>query len=522
MYKLKNIDENIKYYMNTNNSVLYIYNINTNNINMVYSNDFNAIKIEVIKIEKEKETIKKEDIKTIIKNENDFIEIVKVISSTTKQEGYFKEYDNKTKLETNYLNIYLNSTRFIESQKNNKYKIDNNNNILTIFEKECNTIYKLFKNLFYNENDIILTNFLNWLSYCSFNDKRQDIIFLFKGKNEEEQGQGSGKGVLRELLEHLFNGLVCSVSNETYNDKFNSELLNKKIVIFDEVNMKTLKYDKLKDITGNSKLRIENKGKDALIVDNVSSWLLFTNLPSLENKIKIDDRRTFIIQPNPKNGSLKKEIIDLYFNKDFNSFRNKLLSEVNNFIHILGLLPQRVKTPLELQTQSHFEYFNVKKTLIDINNIIDIFIVDSKKIVFIDFLKELELLGDISKEQYNNIKYFLEHNFYYQNVFETIFNICQTHKIGNIKNNDSERNIIKIIKDTLLTKDYELYTIETKFKDIKGDRKTLRKKNCIRKKTIDKKEQNLINTKLKNMIIESQKKDMIIESQKGWLDSIPN
>ena len=504
MYKLKNKDTNIKYYMNTNNSVLYIYNIKKNRIDYIYSNDFSANKLEVIFENDKKFEEKKEDIKSILRSENDFIQVVKVIASTTKEQGYFKEYDTNTNIETHYLNIYLNSILFIESKKNNKYKIDDNNNLFSIFEKECNTIYLLLKNLFYKESDLVLSNFLNWLSYAAFNDNRQDIIFLFKGKSEEEQGQGSGKGVLRELLDNMFNGLVCSVSNETYNDKFNSELLNKKIVIFDEVNFKTLKYDKLKDITGNSKLRVENKGKDAIVVDNVSSWLLFKNLPSLENKIKIDDRRTFIIEPNPKNGSLKNDIIDKLFSKDFNSFRNKLFSEIDNFIHILGLLPGKPKSPLEIQTQAHFEYFNVKKTLIDIGNIEDIFLNKNKKIIFIDFLKELELLGDISKSKYINIKYFLEHNFYYQNVFEVIFDICQSHKIAGIKNNDSERHIIKNIKDILLSKDYEFYTIETKFNDYYNKKTTLRKKNCIRESITDKMQQKNINNKLKSMVIANQ------------------
>jgi hypothetical protein len=506
MYKLKNVDINIKYYMNTNNTVLYIYNIKLNKVSMIYSSDFSANKLGIIFENDKKYEEKTEDIKTIIKSENDFIQVVKVIASTTKKQGYFKEYDTTTNIETHYLNVYLNSILFIESKKNNKYKIDNNNSLFSIFEKECNTIYLLLKNLFYKESDLVLSNFLNWLSFSAFNDEKQDVIWLFKGKSEEEQGQGAGKGVLRELLDNMFNGLVCSVSNETYNDSFNSELLNKKIVIFDEVNFKTLKYDKLKDVTGNVKLRIENKGKDSIVVDNVSSWLLFKNLPSLENKIKIDDRRTFIIEPNPKNGSLKNDIIDKLFSKDFNSFRNKLFSEIDNFIHILGLLPGKPKSPLEIQTQAHFEYFNVKKTLVDIGNIEDIFLNENKKIIFIDFLKELELLGDISKSKYINLKYFLEHNFYYQNIFEVVFEICQSYKIAGIKNNDSERHIIKNIKDILLSKDYELYTINTTFKDFQGNKKQLKRKNCMRKKEIDKVQQKNINEKLKSMIIEQQKK----------------
>lgn len=505
MYKLKNPNENIKYFINTNGSVLYIYNTKVNKVNMVYSNKFGASKIEVIKITKDNTIEKNEDIKTILKDDNDFIEVVEVIASTNQQQGYFKEFDKHTNIETNYLNIYLNSVKFIEARNNNKFKIDKDNSLISILENQTPTILLLLRNLFDNENDMIFINFINYLNVVAFQNNRQDVMWLFKGTNEDEQGQGSGKGVLRDLLNIMFNGLTCSVSNETYNDKFNSELLNKKIVIFDEINFKTLKYDKLKDITGNSTLRIENKGKDAIIVDNVSSWFLFTNGHSLDSKIKIDDRRTFIINPTPKNGSLKREIIDKLFHKDYKSFENKLFSEIENFIHILALVPGKVKTPLEIQSKAHQSYFNVKKTLVDIGNIIDVFSNEEKKNIFIDFMRELYLVGDIEKSRYINLSYFLKNKFYYQNIFEVVFEISQEHKICNVKPSDKQKSTIKVIKDMLQHKEYELYSINTSIK-VNDMRQSLKMRNCLRPKSFTKKDQNNINAKLKSIIIEQSQK----------------
>ncbi len=502
LYKLQKVEVNTKYYINTNKTVLYTYNVDKNHITMTYSSDFAASKMLVIEVKKDEEVKKSETIENILKSDNDFITTVIVIASTTKNTGFFTETNEDTGITTNYLNVYLNSVTFKEAKNNNKFNLKNNT-IFELIEKECPSINYLINNIFYYEKDIVKLNFLNWLNVIGFKDTKQDVLFLFQGKSIEKDGQGAGKGVLRDLLSKMFSGLICSVSNESYCDKFNSELLNKKVVFFDEVDFKRLKYEKLKDVTGNSKLRIESKGKDAIVVDNVSSWLLFKNPPELYGKINSNDRRTFIINSNSEiNNSLIELVIKPFYGGDYKSYENKLFSEVNNFIHILSLLPGKVKTPLELQTQGHYDYFNVKKTLVDIQDIKDIFNTNSKKTIFLEFLNELQLLGDIQKGSYINLKYFLERDFYYQNVFEKIFEICQEHKIANIKFNDSCRNIVKNIKDYLCDNGYEIYEIDTKL-NINGSVKKLQKKGCVRLKTYTKEDQKNINQKLKMMILEN-------------------
>jgi len=502
MITLQSPNENIKYFLNPNSSILYIYNIEQHKVNLIYSNDFKANSLPVIEQTKSKSINRMMNIQDIVREDNDFIDVVKVIASTTKTEGNFAEFDEDTGIATNYLNIYLNSKTFQDAAADNYYSINDTNNLVELLENETSTIYMLLKNLFHNERDEVLINFLNYLHTISFTDNKQDVMFLFKGTTEEHQGQGAGKGVFRDLLSKMFSGLVCSVSNETYNDKFNSELLNKKIVIFDELDFKSLKYSKLKDITGSGTLRIENKGKDALVVVNVSSWFLFSNDDDLQGKIKADDRRTFIIHPNPKNGSLKTEIIDIFYNGDFRYFQDCLFSEIENFIHIISLAIGKVKTPLELRTEAHKSYFSANNfNLTHIKKFDDIFLKKNSKNKYIEFLEELKNLKDISSEKFERTKFYLNSDFYFQEMLQDIFETCQSFQIGNVKKTDKGRVMIKELKDELLKNEYELFNLDTTYTADKV-KKRIKHNGCIRKKDTSKEEQRAINKKIKSFHIQ--------------------
>jgi len=494
MITLQNPENHIKYFLNTNSSILYTFNTNTNTIELTHSNAFKASNMSVNNADGDDVEL---SIDKIIKEDNNFIEVVNVIASTTKEAGNFSETSQTTNISTNYLNIYLNAEIFLNALNNNNYTLNHEDNLIELMEHETPTIYKLIKNLFHDENNEVILNFLRYLNKVAFTDQKQDIMFLFMGKTEEKQGQGAGKGVLRDLFFKLFSNLICSVSNETYNDKFNSELLNKKIVIFDEIDFKSLKYSKLKDITGSGTLRIENKGKDALIVPNVSSWLLFTNESDLCNKIKMADRRTFIINPNPTNESLKTEIIDTYYNSDFNLFNASLEEELTSFIHIISLATNNVKTPIHLRTNAHTKYFSENNfNLKNINSIDDIFLKKISKKKFIDFLEELKNLSEISEIKFMEIKFYLTNNFYTLEVFEFIFNTCLKYQIAEIKNEKKKRMVIKNLKDSLLNNDYETYIIDTSF-TYNNQKIRVKKKGCIRPSNFTKKEQKEVNRYIK-------------------------
>jgi len=499
MITLQNPDENIKYFLNANSTIFYTYNVDAHSVILDYSSDFETKDLNIIK----KGVRKSIPIEAIIKEDNDFIKKVKIIASTTKREGYFTEFDALTGITTHYLNIYLNSIIFQNALTDNHYSITCEENLIELLENEAPTTYRLLRNLFHSENDEVLINFLNYLNVISFTDNKQDVMWLFKGTTKDKEGQGAGKGVLRDLLLMIFSGLVCSVSNDSYKEKFNAELLNKKVVIFDELDLKTLRYSKLKDITGSGTLRIENKNKDALIVPNVSSWLLFTNEDNLRDKIRANDRRTFIIHPNPTNDSLKRDVIDTYYDGDFSHFKDCLFGEIENFIHIISLASGKVRTPLELRTEAHKSYFSDSRySLTDIQHFNDIFLNRNSKRKFIEFLEELKNLNDISEKKFDRMKFYLNTGFYFQDVLQDVFNICQQHQVGDIRRQDKSRVAIKALKDELIKQDHEYFNLDTSF-TYQKEKRRIKHNSCIRVKDTSKEAQKEINKQMKSFYIQN-------------------
>ena len=503
MITLQHPDENIKYFLNGNGSILYIYTIELNKIELIYSDKFKTKRLAVIETIKNQEKRKKMTIDEIVKSKKHFIEQVDVIASTIQQEGNFIETDENTGIESSFLNIYLNARTFQDAAANNHYSITCEENLIELLENETPAIFRLLKNLFYGESDELLINYLNYLNVISFTDKRQDVMWLFKGTTDKKEGQGAGKGVLKDLYFKMFSGLVCSVSNTSYNAQFNPELLNKKIVIFDELDFKSLRYSVLKDITGSNTMRVESKGKDPLIVPNVSSWHIFTNENDLKNKIKMYDRRTFIIEPNPVNESLITYVIEPFYDGDFDYFEECLYSEIENFIHIISLATGRVKTPIKLRTEAHKRYFSDENyRLTDINNFNDIFLKNSSKKKFIDFLKELQILNDLSETKFERLKFYLNTGFYFQEILQEVFDICQKHQVANIKSRDKSRVIIKALKDELVKEDHELFNLDTSF-IYKKVKHRIKHNGCIRPKDTTKEAQKEINKKMKSFFIQN-------------------
>ena len=425
-------NKDIQYYVNSNKTMFITYNKAANRIVKEYSGEWSSRKIDCEVVVKDhdgnKETLPSEkvSIKELIADEVNFIQVVSTISSTVKPKAYFAELDPITDIEKHIFNEFLGSSDFIEAKVKNKYS---QNNITQLVKEETPTFFTLIKNLFFNENDEVIENFINWLSVCAYKDTNQEIIFLFFGTNEINEGQGAGKGVLRDFLSELLSNLVIPVSNGTYNSKFNYDLQNKKIIIFDEVDFKQLNYATIKDITGSPTMRVEAKGKDAVASPNVSSWLMFTNQHDLLNTITHDDRRVFLIRPNPKNGSLERIIKKKY--GEFSKFKNLLLSEVESLIHILALCSKnKVLSPLNLKTNAKLEYF---KALNEVN-VIDIKVLEklltdkklNKKIC--DILKQNDL------DKYNKIITFLKKDSINYKSFELLFNLLKNNGfIGNLK-----------------------------------------------------------------------------------------
>jgi hypothetical protein len=407
----ENVSDNIQYFINTNKTILYIYNKEKNQIKRFFTDKWSSMNIPVKVIDDDVESVAYLDFKTIIQKDALFIKKVSAIASTVKSPAFFEDLDDDTGITSNFLNEFLGSKDFIEAKNNNHFT--NKKSLTNLLKNETPTFNLLLNNLFYGENDEVIENFLRWLRVCSFEDKHQDILFLFCGTSELNQGQGAGKGVLIELLNNLLSGLVVSVSNADYETNFNSNLMNKKIVVFDEVNFKTLKYESIKNTTGSSLLRIEFKGKEPINADNVSSWLMFTNEHDLHDRITFDDRRTFLVRPNPKNGSLL-EIIKKKFGT-FDKFRKALYAEKENIVHIIAKSTGKVLSPLELTTEAKREYFKDKST-IEMVDLKDLYQFLSNKEMFKKLLAVLTT-NDLFTDK-DKIKFIKSHSINYKLFFE--------------------------------------------------------------------------------------------------------
>ena len=461
----RNTNNNIEYYTNTNGTIFFIYNKIKNKIEQIFSSSFNSTKLSVEHINK----------KTLITNivnatiteileENNFVKTVSVVVSTVKPVGYFEELNEDYNSISCYFNLFTGSTVFSSALFNNKYK-DSKDATLKLLKKETPTINYLLRNLFHNESDKVLLNFVKYLRNIAYTDKRQDIMYLFFGKDEINEGQGAGKGVLQSFLNKMLSGLITSVSNETYSDKFNSNLQNKKVVIYDEVDLKKLNYNVLKNITGSEYLRIEAKGKDSLEVKNISSWLLFTNLHKLNEYIKINDRRMFLINPNPINDSLRTFIINKKYDS-YEHFEHTLFDEIENFIHILASIKEtQVLKPLELMTNTKIEYFNNQnKTQIEeIKDIYKIFTNKQLQTKLISIINHNSSLYENNKEDNNNLIEMIKLRAINFKLFQRLFSLLQGN--GFISKSNTVHKSWEILKEKLLQNKYKVsrYTLrETK------------------------------------------------------------
>lgn len=475
-----------EYYINTSKTIIFVYSIKSKTIKRLYKSDWASTMMNVIKINKKTsdEEALSMDLESISKEENSILKIIKAIASTTKKAGYFAEIDEHIGLEQHFLNEYLNSVLFIKA----KETISEPLNPLEMLSENCPNINKLLRNLFHNERDEIFHNFLNWLAIIAYENKRQDIFWLFKGTDEDNQGQGAGKGVVRDLMNDLLSGLVVSVNNNSYKNNFNSKLMNMKLVIFDEVNFKALNYEVVKDITGSTSMPIEFKGKEVVMTDNVASWMFFTNEYDLLKKINIDDRRCFLIHPNPKSDSLIGIVEDIdIFIKDMNN-------ELENFIKVLAHCDLKVINPSKLKTQAHIDYFlNLEHTAInDIKAISKFFTNTNDRDSYFDFLYQLEKLD--TTVSYEKQRYFIDKSFSFYKLFQEIYDICLKHNIAGITAKVSPQKAWKQLREELMKVKYEDYALDTK-RTINGEKVRI-KENCLRLTSTTKPEQKRLTNQL--------------------------
>ncbi len=140
---------------------------------------------------------------------------------------------------------------------------------------------KLVKHLF--PSDEVQKFVLNWLRnmLVSRNDTALLLVSLM----------GTGKGIFCEVAEKLVGRANAQRLGEGFfKTQFNAELVNKRLIVFDEVSVTHKNKEQFK-LMLNNVIPIEKKGVDVKpAVDNFASFIITNNLIS-ENKLEYKDRR---------------------------------------------------------------------------------------------------------------------------------------------------------------------------------------------------------------------------------------
>jgi len=113
------------------------------------------------------------------------------------------------------------------------------------------------------------------------------IVFQLMGN------RGTGKGTFMALL-NIVTGLVVRTKLNASNSQFNSDLAGKLFLNEDEGFVTSQLVNTLKEYSGNKEVRIEAKGKDAMMIRNIGTYIFSSNQPQLLAET-IDDRRFVVL-----------------------------------------------------------------------------------------------------------------------------------------------------------------------------------------------------------------------------------
>ena len=221
-------------------------------------------------------------------------------------------------LEDIYKCLKINNKKFVhywmESDSMNRYseikfmpKSCNDKKILNLFTGFKYENYKKKKD--YDENNII--HFKNHLNYiCDGNDKIVNHIIHYIAHIIQKPFrktecvivlyscvEGIGKNSFCDLLNKIFENYVGEIKNiDTIENKFNSDLACKLLVIGDEIKGKAHGVaDQLKNLITQKKIRIEYKGKEPVLLDDYTNYIFTTNNEFIF-KITENDRRYMLIE----------------------------------------------------------------------------------------------------------------------------------------------------------------------------------------------------------------------------------
>jgi hypothetical protein len=373
----------------------YIQNNTTLEFETIKSCDYDSTLLKVKKVNK----IEEKSISDILKAKTNFFIKAKGVIDTSLKPGIHSQILNNANIRKVTFNTFKNANIFTIIKQTDLFPFITNepDEIIKSFALEAPAFISLILNLFYHETPPVIYNFLCFLHNAIFKCERQDKCYLFFGFSADKTGQGAGKGLLISYLSKLVDSqLIGELTNNSYLTPFNLDLINKPLVFFDEANLKNLKYFKIKELTGNELLRVEQKGQDAFYIKNVMSLLIFSNEITLCKDILETDRRLFLINPNPEHLSINK-IINNFGGS--NSYLAKLDEEKSKVLNILyHHCNNEVIDPIALPSAAKRRYFErTRKISIDI------------------IINNLELIGSNRKFRLEIIKMLNEESYYLGN-----------------------------------------------------------------------------------------------------------
>lgn len=105
--------------------------------------------------------------------------------------------------------------------------------------------------------------------------------------------RGTGKGTFIVLL-NIITSLTMRTKLNASNSQFNSDMAGKLFLNEDEGFVTSNLVNLLKEYSGNKEVRIEGKGKDAIMLRNIGTYIFSSNQPQLLAET-IDDRRFVVL-----------------------------------------------------------------------------------------------------------------------------------------------------------------------------------------------------------------------------------
>lgn len=135
---------------------------------------------------------------------------------------------------------------------------------------------------------------LDWMTYLVISPRlRTQTMLLFYGR------QGAGKGIIWDFIRKRVLGPPITLQTDKpetdFFSKFANGFLYKRLVQLDELKNIHEHEASIKNLLTCETLRYEAKGKDAITVDNITNFVVTTNLQTTV-KVAADDRRLVLVQ----------------------------------------------------------------------------------------------------------------------------------------------------------------------------------------------------------------------------------